>query len=226
MRHFCGKSSDRRAPATWLTSRCPYQKLDPDSRAVMAWRSAALRGGSWEFRSRGSRQLQDERSRERAGYGGRGRWPAVDAASDGEVRRRDVRHDGAARPRAELARSCRRPVAGPDAARPKTGPKGGDQGNERRGHAGGERYQPWGRICNDDKTFGVSGRDRSEDTATPCGTAPCGTIPHESVLGVESAASVPPPPNSCPVPRGVCVVRQGTRRLCPVPRPPWATHRG
>jgi hypothetical protein len=46
-------------------------------------------------------------------------------------------------------------------ARPKTGSEGGDQGDERCGHGGRERYQATTRICNDDKTFGVSDRDNS-----------------------------------------------------------------
>jgi hypothetical protein len=45
--------------------------------------------------------------------------------------------------------------------RPKARAEGGEQGDERRGHSGAERYQAWARICNDDKTFGVSGRDRT-----------------------------------------------------------------
>jgi hypothetical protein len=45
-------------------------------------------------------------------------------------------------------------------ARPKARAEGGEQGDERRGHPGAERYQAWARTCNDDKTFLVSGRDR------------------------------------------------------------------
>lgn len=48
-------------------------------------------------------------------------------------------------------------------ARSETGPEGGDQGGERCDHAGGEHSQPWGRICNDDKTFGISGSDSSTE---------------------------------------------------------------
>ena len=45
-------------------------------------------------------------------------------------------------------------------ARPKTGLEGGDQGDERCGHGGRERSQAATRVCDDDKTFGVSDRDR------------------------------------------------------------------
>ena len=47
-------------------------------------------------------------------------------------------------------------------ARPKAQAEGGEQGDERRGHPGRERYQAWARICNEDKTFGVFGRDNAE----------------------------------------------------------------
>jgi hypothetical protein len=57
-------------------------------------------------------------------------------------------------------------------AGPKSGPEAGDQGNERRGPAGRERYQASGRIRNDDKTFGVFGKDtrdsgRSRESVAP-----------------------------------------------------------
>jgi hypothetical protein len=38
--------------------------------------------------------------------------------------------------------------------------KGGEQGHKQRGHAGRERYQCPGRICNGDERFGISGKDR------------------------------------------------------------------
>jgi len=47
----------------------------------------------------------------------------------------------------------------------KTGPNGSperdEEGDEQRGHAGREWYQPPGQICNDDSTFWISGRDRN-----------------------------------------------------------------
>jgi serine/threonine-protein kinase len=43
--------------------------------------------------------------------------------------------------------------------RPNGEPEGGEQGHKQGWHAGRERYQSPGRICNGDKKFGVSGRD-------------------------------------------------------------------
>jgi hypothetical protein len=44
-------------------------------------------------------------------------------------------------------------------ARPKRGAEGGEQRDEQGGHRR-ERYQPRRRICNANKTFEISGRDR------------------------------------------------------------------
>jgi len=44
--------------------------------------------------------------------------------------------------------------------RPNRGPEGGEKSDEQGRHAGRERYQPSAQICNGDKRYRVSGRDR------------------------------------------------------------------
>jgi hypothetical protein len=45
-------------------------------------------------------------------------------------------------------------------AGPNRCPERGEDGDEQRGHAARERYQPPAQICNDDSTFWILGRDR------------------------------------------------------------------